>query len=271
MDLKKRKRIILRTLAFAKKEFRLNTRYKLPYLTQNIIMPLLQTFPLIILYWGITTLGTGEWGSVTADNYLAWVLLGVVGHSLYIMGYTSFRISFSHEKYWMTIHGVIIAPASKYYLLFGSIIELCIRGMVTSTLFIIISYIVYPTSIINVFMLYGLLLLLLIAGAGISLVNGTFYLINENIAPIFDYALYIIIFTSCWYIPYVAYPPFLHIIILANPIFHFINLYRDIWIFGVNLNSLWSFCYILIFSIACMLIGLYIFSKFTRKFGIRGY
>jgi len=215
-------------------------------------MPLLHALPLIVLIGGIVMVATSELESINSSTFLPWVLLGSAIYSIYLNGYTAFLFRFINEKYWMTIYGTLIAPISKYYLVFGVFIELAVQALFTSTLFFILSFIIYPTSILNLFMVYGVMFLALIAGVGISLVNGTFYLINENLTPLFEYALYILVFLSSYSIPYELYPQFLQFFILANPLFHFINLGRDIWFMNLNLNSLWSFLYILIFSGPCI-------------------
>jgi len=264
--------IISRTLAFTKKEFKLISRYKFNYLSQTIIMPILHVLPLLIIYGGIVAIAPSEWESINPQNVLPWVLVGSVIYSVYSLGYTVFRTRFSMEKYWMTIYGTLIAPISKYYLLFGVIIELTVKAFVTSVLFIIISLLVYPTSILNLFLLFGLIMMTLIAGAGISLVNGTMFLINENISSIFDYILFVLVFFSTYSIPYEFYPTgILQFIVNINPLYHFVNLGRQIWFMQLSFESLWSLLYISIFTILCVIIGVLVFSKSTRRFGVRGY
>lgn len=234
-------------------------------------MPILHVLPLIVLYWGIVTILPGSGESITPTNYLPWVLLGSLIISMFVWGYNVFHLRFTSEKYWMTIYGILIAPVSRYYLIFGVFIELSIQALFTSTLFFCICIVVFPTSILNFILVYGIVFLALIAGVGIGLVNGAFYLVNENLTTLFEYALYILSFLSCYSIPYEFYPSFLQIFILSNPLYHFINLGRDLWFMNLNLNSLWSFLYILIFSVVCIIVGVYFFSKLTRKFGVRGY
>lgn len=266
------KRQVKRVIAFAGREFKLRSRYKWSFFSRVVIMPLLHAAPLIILYWGLTALPGANIPGVNEYNYLAWVLIGSVFYSTFILGYQAFRTRFWEEKYWMTIYGTLIAPVSKYYLLFGVVIELALEGFLMSIPFIVMSYLIMPINIINFLFIYLIFLVTLIAAAGMSLVNGTFYLINENLATIFDYMLFIFVFLSTYAIPYHIYPEFLHFFVNLNPLYHFINISREVWLVGVfSIDILWSFLYIVVFCVVSVVIGIYFFTKTTRRFGVRGY
>jgi len=269
--LRKSKRIIVRTLAFAKREFKLKTRYKWPFLSTTIIMPIIHALPFIILYWGLLIGSSGDLSEITAENYLAWVLLGSIIYSTYSLGYMVFRLNFWSEKFWMTIHGTLIAPASKYYLLFGTIIQLLIQGLLSSLIFFIIAFVSFPTSFINIFFVLIIFVVALIAGAGLSLINGTFLLINENLVPFFDFFLYGLTFLSCYAIPYELYPSFLQVAVKFNPLYHIINITREVWFNNYSIEILWSFLYILAFCVISVMLGIYFFNKYTRRFGVHGY
>ncbi|NVM54128.1 MAG: ABC transporter permease [Candidatus Helarchaeota archaeon] len=271
-NLKLGKRQIKRTLAFAKREFKLRTRYKWNFISNVIIMPLLHAVPLVILYWGLIFQAEAGNLGLSKDDFLTWVLLGSVIYSTFVLGFRVFRARFIEEKYWMTIYGTLIAPVSKYYLLFGVVIELAVEGIIMALPFMMISYIVMPTSLLYILFTYLIIIITLIAAAGISLVNGTFYLVNENLAIIFDFLLYFLVFLSTYSIPYSIYPDILLLVVNLNPLYHFINLSREVWFGGFySIDLLWSFLYILGFCVVCVIVGIYFFTKTTRRFGVRGY
>ena len=266
------KRQVKRVIAFANRELKLKSRYKWSFISRVIFVPLLHAIPLIILYWGLTVLSGADIPGVNANNYLTWVLIGSVFYSTFLLGYHVFRVRFWEEKYWMTIYGTLIAPVSKYYLLFGVVIELAIEGILMSIPFMVMSYLVMPINILNLLFIYLIFLVTLIAAASISLVNGTFYLINENLATLFEYMLFFFVFLSTYAIPYHIYPEFLHFFINLNPLYHFINIARDVWLVGFySIEILLSFLYIIAFCVVCVVVGIYFFTKTTRRFGVRGY
>jgi len=200
-----------------------------------------------------------------------WVFLGSLIYSTFTEAYGAFNRRFLSEKYWMTIHGTLIAPVSKYYLLFGVIIDLMISGSITTVIFLIMSFLSVPIGFISILLVFIVFLMALISAAGIGLIKGSFHLINENLSPLFDYALYFLIFFSCYSIPFELYPPFLQIIIYINPLFHFINLTRGFWIGDFSFDPVLSFLYLLVFCIVCVILGVYFFTKLTRRYGVRGY
>lgn len=259
-----------RTLAFTKREFKLATRYKWAFLSVTIVLPMLHVLPLIILYGGLMTFISGI-KEVTPDNYLSWVLLGSLLYTVFLKGWQIFRKRFANEKYWMTIYGILIAPVSKYYLLFGVVIELMGEVAVTSGLFLILAFIAFPTMIVNILVVTVIILITLIGACGVSMINGTFYLINENTQLIFDYILYFLVFISTYLIPFELYPSFLQGFIYVNPFYHLINTIRSAWFGLYTIEFFWSFLYIGVFSIVCVIIGVIVFSKLTRRFGVRGY
>jgi ABC-type polysaccharide/polyol phosphate export permease len=271
LKLRKSKRIITRTIAFARREFKLRTRYKWPYISITIVIPILHALPLIILYAGLLAAVPEGIAGLTPERYLTWVLLGSVIYSTFSAAYQIFRGRFAEEKFWMTIQGTLIAPASKYYLLFGVIIEITIRGFVTSIVFFVLSYIAYPASLLNIFLVMVIFLIGLMIGTSLGLIWGTLYLINENLAPIFEYILYILVFLSCYSIPFELYPEFLQLPIYVNPLYQLINLSRVFWFGDFSVGLIGSFFYVLIFCIVCMIVGVYFFTKYTRRFGVRGY
>jgi len=269
--LKKSERIYKRTVAFAKREFKLSTRYKWPFISNLIITPILHSLPYFILYLGIIPAGATGFDEISSETIIPWIFLGIFAMTVFFSGYSYFRSRFGEEKYWMTINGILIAPVSKYYLLFGVIIQLIINSIVTASVLLTISFIFYPIGIFNFLIIFLTILITLIAGAAAGLINGTFWLVNENIYPLFDYLAYFMGFLSCYSIPYNVFPGFLKVLIEANPLYHFIKIMRTFWIETVTIDILWSFLYVTIFTIVCVIVGVYLFSKVTRRWGVRGY
>jgi ABC-type polysaccharide/polyol phosphate export permease len=268
------RRIVKRTLSFSRRELKLRTRYKWAFLSNTIVIPLLHALPMILLYWGIFSMIAGEFEEVNAGNYLPWLLLGALCYQVFFLGNSFFKGRFIEEKYWTTITGTLIAPISKYYLLFGVIIQLGIEGFVTAVLLTVLSFIALPTTLFSLFLLFLIFLLTVAMGAALGLINGTFFLTNENYCIFFDYLAYILAFTSTYSIPYEVFSsihPIVAGIVQVNPLYHIIKLTRSIWFGTFEPDLLYSLLYVVIFVICLMIIGVYLFSKITRRYGVRGY
>jgi ABC-type polysaccharide/polyol phosphate export permease len=117
-------------------------------------------------------------------------------------------------------------------------------------------------------------LLTLIAGAALGLINGTVFLINENYVVFLDYFAYFLALFSTYSIPYEFFSkihPIAQWLVQINPLYHVIKLMRAIWFGTYSPELISSVIYIVILTICLMIIGVYLFQKFTRRFGVRGY
>lgn len=268
------RRIIHRTISFSKRDLKLRTRYKWTFISGTLFLPILHILPLVVLYWGILFAGMGGIPGVSQQNYLAWLFLGALCFSIFFLGSSHFRGSFVEEKYWMTMYGTLMAPISKYYLLFGAIIQMEIEGFISTVFLLIISFIALPTTLISLFLVLLITFLLIIMGAAFGLISATFYLINENYANLFDYIGYAISFFSTYSIPYEVLSkihPVVQWLVNMNPLYHVINVVRSIWFGTFDPGLIFSVLYIIVLTI-CLTVGaVYLFSKITRRYGVRGY
>jgi len=274
-SLKRYRRIIKRIFAFTKREFKLRTRYKFSFISTTIFSPILHILPLIVIYWGLLT---EPIGIVNSSNFYSWLFLGALCYQIFFLGSGFFRGRFMDEKYWMTIYGTLIAPISKYYLLFGTIIQLEIEGFISTIIMLTISFIFNSTALISFFLIFLITILTVIMGAALGLINGTIYLVNENYVVFLDYLGYAIAFFSTYSIPFEIFSkiqvcnfPIFEWVVRVNPLFNIINLVRFIWLGKYSPDLIYSLIYIIILTICLVIIAVYLFSKITRRYGVRGY
>ena len=268
------RRIIKRTLSFSRRELKLRTRYKWPLISSSIVYPILHVLPLVLLYWGLLSTVSGDFGEVTAENFLPWLLVGTLCYSVFFLGCAFFKGRFVEEKYWGTIIGTLIAPISKYYFLFGAIIQLSIEAFFTTILWTILAFIIFPTSLSGLFLLFLIIFITIIIGASLGLIHGTIILVNENYGVFFDYLSYSLAFFSTYSIPYEVFSrihPIVQGVVDINPLYHIIKITRAIWFGTYGSDLISSLIYIIIFAICLMIVGVYLFSKITRHYGVRGY
>ena len=258
--------------AFTEKEIKKSWRYKYFFLTRIFIEPILSMVPFLLIYSGIFySENLIEFGGITQENYLSWLFIGSLFHIFAFQGFTAFENRFITEKYWMTIQGSLLAPISKYYLLFGIIIEVFIESSISFIILSIFSYIFSPTNFFNIFLIFIILFITLLGTAGIGLIDGAFAISNEDYRFFFKYCYFIMLFLSCYAIPYAIFPKFLEPFILINPLYHSIFLIREIWFNSFSLNCITSLIILLIFTSLSLLLSVMIFNKIWKKFGIEGY
>jgi ABC-type polysaccharide/polyol phosphate export permease len=257
--------------AIAKKELKLNLRFKYNYFLNELSKPLKIVVLFLIVYAGFFISGANNVGGVTKENYVSFLLLGSLVSSVLLLGFDTFNQKFMQEKFWKTIQAVLIAPLNKIKLILGvGISELLIQGIIVS-IFLIITIIVLPVSFVNLLIVLLILLLIFLGVLGFSLIYGAFSLSNENFLFLFRYFVLGWAFLSCFYYPVEILPSFIKPFVLINPVYHGLFIIRNLWINGFVNNFLMHFIIVLAFAVVVPIIAVYLFNKIIKKLGIQGY
>jgi len=293
------KRILRQTYGVIQKEFTLRTRYPLSFFSGIFTTSILSLIPLIFIYGGLLNLKNPNFfqiyyflsgdknaiyylllfdflkssisGSLNQKNYLNWLLIGNIIYTFSSHGIDAFDRRFMNEKFWGTVQGMVLAPINRYLILLGYIFTTIIESCVYFVVFITISYLIFPVSILQIFQVFFIACIMIIASGGIGLIIGTISLANENFAPAFLLVQFIILFFSCYSIPLEFFPDFFKGIVLINPYYHGTELARNIFLGTNRVNSIYSFLYILVFAIIVSSMGAYISGKIWTKYGVHGY
>ncbi|MHA1378155.1 MAG: ABC transporter permease [Candidatus Helarchaeota archaeon] len=296
------KRIYNKTLAITEKELKLDLRYRFRFVYNIFFKPFLALIPFIILYSGIFSGNSSIFSSILniylADkagetviyyyllyqfiqqnffssfnqiNYLTWLLIGNIVHTFTKNGFDAFVGRFQLEKYWNTIQGTLLAPLNRYLMLASYVIMILIQSFLFFVMMMTICFIIYPINLIHVIMVFLISFLMIIASGGIGLIKGAVSLSNESYRFIFEFSQFFIIFFSCYSVPFEYFPNFLQPLILINPFYHGIKLARNVY-YGILTPELtFSVMYIFFFSIVTAMIGVYLFNKILKKYGVHGY
>lgn len=265
------KQFIQQTIAVTEKEIRLQLRWGKDFFLRILISPFFYLIPYFLLYQGIFNLGSGDIGTITPENYIVWLFLGTIFFTFAFNGLSAFESRFLTEKYWMTIQALFLTPINKYALLLGMTIETFLESFITFMIFIILSVIILPAPIINIFGIIFILIIILIASAGLGLLKGGIALINENYRQIISYFVFFILFFSCYSLPISILPNYLQTLVNINPFYHGLLLIRSIWFNTLDITFLNSLIYLIIFTVLSIIIGVWLFNKLIKRFGIHGY
>ncbi len=296
-------RIYRKTIGISEKEFKLKLRFPIYFFTRTLIKPFVSIIPFVILYAGIfftqnpnifsliniylayqyepnsviyyyylyEFIEANFLSSFNQSNYLSWLLIGNVVFVFSRNGFNAFIERFQLEKFWNTIQGIILAPVNRYILLFGFILITLFESLLFFILLIIISYLIVPVSFIQIIFVFLIACLMIIASAGIGLMKGAVFISTESYRAIFELIQFIILFLSCYSIPFEFFPDFLQPIIFLNPFYHGVSLAQNVY-FGIySPNIIFSIVYIVIFSIVMVFLGVFLFNNIWKKYGIHGY
>jgi len=265
------KQFIHQVLAVVEKELQLQLRWGKDFLLRIVVTPLFYLIPYFLLYQGLFNAGAGGLGELTPENYPVWLFLGTIYYTFVFNGFSTFENRFLLEKYWMTIQALFLTSINKYAYLIGVTIETLSESFVIFLVFCILSYFIIPTLFINIVGITIILLIVLVASAGIGLLRGGINLINENFRQVIFFALFFILFFSCYSLPLSILPDYLQIFATINPFYHGLLLIRSIWLNTMDSSLLFSLFYLIIFTVITLIVAVWLFNKLLKRFGIHGY
>ena len=165
-------------LALTEKNIKLRLRYKLGLIISYITY-LVSIFTPLIVMGNLFQFRTdiGPW---TSNNFLLYQFIAY--NIMLLSGITEiFPGQFRNEKYWKTLPALIIGPFNRFNLLFGIFFSHVIMISIPFTVFLILSYIIYPISVFTLIVVLLIFFIIALVFSGIGLIMGVFAISNENI------------------------------------------------------------------------------------------
>jgi ABC-type polysaccharide/polyol phosphate export permease len=259
-----------RIFAVADKEWRLNLRFPVEYLANNAVTPLKSAVLMFFLYRGFL-IGNNSLGVVQKGNFAVFVLVGTTCHSLFMNSLSVFRTKMVMEKYWQTITGTLISPASIMEVILGFIVGSVGLHLFISVGILFLVAMIYGISFSVVFMSLGYLFIIAFLGFGLGLIGTTLSLVWEGKCFIFDYALQLLVFFSCFYYPIETLPKALHPLIRWLPTYRASEAMQHLFLFGHAPHFTTVLAFLLV-STTILLCGPAFFLDYSiKKYGTVGY
>lgn len=261
-----------RIAAIATKEWRLNSRFLVEYLAANLISPLKSAVLMYLLYAGFLTSPDMKFGLLDRSNFTTFVLLGTTCHTVVMASVYIFRTKMVMEKWWQTVTATLVSPASMVEVILGFMLGSgAVHLVIGGGLFGLIA-IYSGASLQAVIASFVMLLFLSLLGFGIGLVGATFSLCWEGRSWIYDYAIQLFIFLSCFYYPIETLPKFLRGIAHWLPTYQGAQLIQAFYLGSTPPESAaFSIGYLIIASLLSILIPAAFLEWSLKRFGIVGY
>jgi len=262
--------------ALAERNLYLEIRFKLSLFTRYI-SPFIQILmPLIIFNVIFTIREDYQFGYWTSLNFILFLFIAFCTQFLRTIIHR-FSTLFNREKYWKTLHALMVAPVNKYILLFGFLIAEMILISVPFIVFFIIAYLLFPISVVYLFLVILTFLALTVFFGCFGLIMGILIITKEGLYSIGSLLVTLLFWLSCISYPLQIFPEFVQFIILLNPLYYFIDLIRIVWLMGIDFELAIAFLtpihIIVVMGITLVLpiFSVYFFNTFYDKFGISGY
>jgi len=259
--------------ALTELNLKLNFRYKINLLL-NFLTPFISVLiPLFIMssFFEIRA-SIGQW---TLSTYYIYALTAI---NLFLLKgiIEEFPRQMLNEKYWKTITALIIGPFNRFNLIFEIILTHLTFIFIPFIIFIILSYIIYPISFITFIFVLLLYILIALIFSGIGLIISVFAISKENIWSLMLYGINFVFWFSCITYPYQIFPVLIQrYIINLNPLYYTFDILRNAWIendiiFTIRFHPL-SFVVLVVLAVVSPCIGVFMFNKVYKKYGIVGY
>ncbi|MFX0142299.1 MAG: ABC transporter permease [Candidatus Hodarchaeota archaeon] len=262
--------------ALVERNIFLELRFKLTIFSRYFT-PFVQILMPLIIFGVIFTIREDyQFGYWTGQNFILFLFIAFCVQFLRKMVINFYHL-FDREKYWKTLQALMVAPVSRYVLLFGFLISELVLVSIPFIFFFIIAYILFPINIFYLFLVvFGFLSLAIIFGC-IGLILGILIITKEGIYSLVNLGLTFLFWLSCISYPLQIFPEIIQIIILFNPVYYFIDIIRIFWVMGFDFNLAITFLtpmHIIIViggTIILPIFSVYLFNTFYDKFGISGY
>lgn len=270
------KKNLRKIFAIVEKEINLQLRFKSQFLV-SLLNPFIQFFVFFFLFGAIFTTQSGFLiGYWNFNNYLLFLFIAM-SISYFQPIVTKYTQIFITEKYWKTLSAIIMAPVNRFSLLAGILISQIILNGIGVIFLIIIGYILYPISIINLILFLIAFFCILLIFSSIGLILGAFAISNENFQNYYVVFVRFLFLLSCINYPKEIFPEIIQFVITLNPLYYLFDFLRLVWYDGIApemvLNYL-SPIHIISFitlTILSPIIAIILFERIYKKYGIVGY
>ncbi len=258
------------------KDLKLKLRWKSQFFAEYFV-PLISLFFPYIIFNTLFSIESNVFGNYfSPENYPLFLLMAYCVECLIFLLW-HYREVFADEKIWLTLKGMMIAPISKFQMLFSYLISGLISKSLPIIVIIIICYFLYPIPFINLLFVIIIFGCISITFASMGFIIGTFEIVNENIAGILTVGISFIALVSCLFYPITIFPNWMAPFILLNPLYYFFDLLRLSWWLGVNYSeaikyiTIYHFIFIIGTTITLPIFASVLFVKLYKKYGASGY
>jgi len=267
---------IIQIYSLTVKDLKLKTRYKTEFLVE-FVAPLLSMFFPIIIFNTLYSIGDDVFKTYySSENFLLFILLGYCTSSLIFLLW-NYKDLFYDEKTWKTLNAVIVAPVSKFNILFGYFLSGLISKSLPIIFIVALCYVLFPIPIPYLILVILVLFCISITFAGMGFILGLFEIVNEDISASLAVGISTISLVSCVFYPIEIFPESFRFIIRMNPLYYYVDLLRLSWWAGINHGEAMSYITIYhilivgIFTIITPVLASFLFIKIYNKYGTSGY
>jgi ABC-type polysaccharide/polyol phosphate export permease len=213
-----------------RKEFTLQSRYRLTILNRLLIGPIISSVTAGVLYAGFFRVSKNlTLGHLNSQNYSIHLVFGFLIHNYLNSGYYFLPNKIIVEWNARTLPLFWIAPCPRPLMIFGLGSVEILRCWVVSLVAIAFICYVGPVSWLALGQEILILMSMFALGTGLGFFRCCLYFFNEGKSELLDNAYMGFIFTACLYIPRDLLPKFLWPLCEFNPAYHAMQGMMGVW------------------------------------------
>ncbi|MCB0417057.1 MAG: ABC transporter permease [Bdellovibrionales bacterium] len=213
--------------AMVRKEVQVHSRHRGALWSRLLVGPLVSVGTVTVIYAGLfRNHGELRIGEVGNDNFLAFTLLGFLGHTALNSGYYALSSKFIAEWVGGTLPLLWWSPRSRISLIASlysvELAKFVVVGLVTLAVLLSISSqpLPPPAGVLSALVLFHSM------GIALGLLRTLCFLNNEGKADLLDQLFLLFTFSACFYFPVSLLPEYVNALVEFNPAFHGANLMR---------------------------------------------
>ena len=225
---------------------------------QTILPPIVTT----ILYFFIFGNLIGERiGMMTGYTYIQYIIPGLVMMSIITSSYSNVVSSFFGSKFQKNIEELLISPTYNIVIIIGFISGGILRSLIVYFSILCIALFFCNFYFYNIFIIIFIYILTTLLFSLFGLINGLFAKKFDDVSIIPTFILTPLIYLGGIFYSIDLLPNELKYLVLLNPIFYIVNIFRY-GILGISeINIYFSFCVMGLFIIFFFFLAFYFFTN----------
>ena len=251
------KQQLISLLTLSRKEVGRVTRIWL----QTIVPPIITMSLYFVIFGNLIGRRIGEMGGF---EYMQYIAPGLIMMSVITNSYGNVVSSFFGAKFQRHLEEMLVSPMPTYAIILGHVAGGMARGLLVGAVVTLIALFFTEVRISNMFITLSVVVLTSVVFSLGGLINAIFARKFDDISIIPTFVLTPLIYLGGVFYSIDLLGDFWGSVSLINPILYMVNAFRYGMVGITDINIIWSFIMVGIFSIVMFLVALHLLEKGSR-------
>lgn len=214
---------------------------------QTLVPPAITIGLYFVIFGNLVGSRIGDMGGY---NYMEFIVPGLIMMAVIQNSYSNVVSSFFSHKFQRSVEEMLVSPVPNYIILSGFIVGGMARGLAVGAIVTIMSLFFADLNIQHPFITVAVVLLTSIVFSLAGFINALYANSFDDISIIPTFVLTPLIYLGGVFYSIQLLPPFWKVLSALNPIFYMVNTFRYGILGTSDVNIIWAFAILGIFSIA---------------------